>query len=360
MLFRSYDINTYYPVVGTTIPYTGYHTFEINNHLTPNTAPSWSTHNNKGFTCNLSARMIAAGWCIVNYAFLGWIDIAAYKFCDKMPAYINQMLNSSYPVFYLRGGGKYYVYTDYDCEWSIKTDTYTNHYESVAPTTTPTNYFKLVNNWTTVSRITNAETKINQNSEAISLRATKTEVTEVKNTADAAKSTADAVKTDLESNYSTTTQMNSAIDLKADSITSTVSHTYLKSEDASKNYASSERVSNIESIVTQNANSITASFNSLKKQIDDKTEVVNAWITEGSDGTNPYLELGTNKSDLKTRLTNSELAFMDGTDKVAYISNNTMSITNADIDIAEINQLAIYPYQLAVKNGHLLIQYIGG
>lgn len=210
------------------------------------------------------------------------------------------------------------------------------------------------------TRVTSAETKIEQNSDAIALRATKTEVTEVKATADTAKSTAESVKTDLETNYSTTTQMNSAIDLKADSITSTVSQTYLKNEDASKNYASSERVSNIESRVTQNATSITASFNSLKKQIDDKTEVVNAWITEGSDGTNPYLELGTNKSDLKTRLTNSELAFMDGTDKVAYISNNTMSITNADINVAEINQLAIYPYQLAVKNGHLLIQYIGG
>lgn len=156
------------------------------------------------------------------------------------------------------------------------------------------------------------------------------------------------------------TYTDAQIKVSADSITSTVSKTYLKSEDASKNYASSARVENIESKVTQTADSITATFNSLKKQIDDKTEVANAWITEGSDGTNPYLELGTNKSDLKTRLTNSELAFMDGTDKVAYISNNTMSITNADIDIATINQLSIVPYQLAVKNGHLLIQYIGG
>lgn len=178
--------------------------------------------------------------------------------------------------------------------------------------------------------------------------------------------TANSIKSEVsktyqpKGDYATNSSVQSAIEQSATAITSTVSQTYLKNEDASKNYASSERVSNIESKVTQNANSITASFNSLKKQIDDKTEVVNAWITEGSDGTNPYLELGTNKSDLKTRLTNSELAFMDGTDKVAYISNNTMSITNADIDIAEINQLAIYPYQLAVKNGHLLIQYIGG
>lgn len=73
------------------------------------------------------------------------------------------------------------------------------------------------------TRVTSAETKIEQNSDAIALRATKTEVTEVKTTADTAKSTAESVKTDLETNYSTTTQMNSAIDLKTDSIKSEVS-----------------------------------------------------------------------------------------------------------------------------------------
>lgn len=73
------------------------------------------------------------------------------------------------------------------------------------------------------TRVTSAETKIEQNSDAIALRATKTEVTEVKATADTAKSTAESVKTNLETNYSTTTQMNSAIDLKTDSIKSEVS-----------------------------------------------------------------------------------------------------------------------------------------
>lgn len=224
------------------------------------------------------------------------------------------------------------------------------------------------------SRVTSAETKIEQNSEAITLRATKTELAEVKNTADTskanaktavdtantAKSTANDVKTDLETNYSTTTQMNSAIDIKADSITSTVSKTYLKIEDANKNYASSTRVESIESKVTQTEDRITASFNSLKKQIDDKTEVVNAWITEGSDGTNPYLELGTTESNLKTRLTNSELAFMDGTNKVASISNNTMSISNAKIDNAKINSINIEPWLIKINaSGHFLIEYNG-
>lgn len=57
-------------------------------------------------------------------------------------------------------------------------------------------------------RVTTAETQITQNSEQISLRAKKTEVVE------------------MLSGYSTTEEMQAAIDLKADAITSTVSSTY--------------------------------------------------------------------------------------------------------------------------------------
>lgn len=177
---NTYATDTYYPVVGTSIPATGYHTFEVNNQLRLNTAPSWSTHTNKGFTCNLSARMIAYGWGIVSGKY-GWIDNASYAWCDKMPAYISQMTNSSYPVFYLRGGGKYYVYTDYACTWSIKTDTYTSNNQSVAPKKTSSNWTGLVNNWDIVTRVTNAETSITNNQNEIKLKATKTEVTEAVN-----------------------------------------------------------------------------------------------------------------------------------------------------------------------------------
>lgn len=177
---ETYDTDTYYPVVGTKIPLNGYHTFEVNNQLQSNCAPSWSTHTRKGFTCNLSVRMIANEWGTVSRN-LGWIDNASYAWCNKMPAYIQQMEHSSLPVFYLRGGGKYYLYTDYACTWSIKTDTYTSSNESVAPTTTPTNYSKLVNNWDVVTRVANAETSITNNQNEIKLKATKTEVTEAIN-----------------------------------------------------------------------------------------------------------------------------------------------------------------------------------
>lgn len=59
------------------------------------------------------------------------------------------------------------------------------------------------------SRVSTAETKITQNTEDIELRATKAELTSTL------------------ANYSTTAQMNSAIQLKADSITSSVSSNYV-------------------------------------------------------------------------------------------------------------------------------------
>lgn len=144
---EKYSTDTYYPVVGTSIPYSGHHTFEVNNQLTSNTAPSWSTHNGKGFTCNVSVKMAAFGWGTVLTDQIGWIDTFSFHWCDKMPAYIQQMGNSSAPVFYLRGGGCYYLYTDYYCTWSIKTDTYTYQNQSVAPTKTPSNYQYLYNKY---------------------------------------------------------------------------------------------------------------------------------------------------------------------------------------------------------------------
>lgn len=190
------------------------------------------------------------------------------------------------------------------------------------------------------NRVTTAETSIKQNSEDIALRATKKELS--------------GVIVSLES------YTDSQIKISSDSIKSSVSEKYLKTEDANNNYASSARMSILESTVIQNSDSITTNFKTLSDRIDAKTSVTSAWITEGSDGTNPYLELGTTESNLKTRLTNSELAFMDGANKVASISNNTMSISNAKIDNAKINSINIEPWLIKVNaSGHFLIEYNG-
>ena len=221
----TYNADTYYPVVGTTIPYTGYHTFEINNQLEANSAPSWSTHSNKGFTCNVSARMIASGWGTTKTDMRGWIDLFSYNFCDKMPAYITQMGKSSAPVFYLRGGGKYYIYTDYKCTWTVKTAAYTVSNESVEPTTTPANDSLLVNNWTNNTRLKTAETSIKQNSDAIALRATKDELSALDTRVTSAESSITIMTNSIASNVTETTNLGTrttTLEQTADGLTARI------------------------------------------------------------------------------------------------------------------------------------------
>lgn len=222
----TYSVDVYYPVVGTTIPYTGYHTFEINNQLESNSAPSWSTHASKGFTCNVSVRMIASGWGTTKTDTRGWIDLFSCNFCDKMPAYITQMGKSSAPVFYLRGGGKYYIYTDYKCTWAAKTATYTVSNESVEPTTTPANDSQLANNWTNNTRLKTAETSIKQNSDAIALRATKEELSALDTRVTSAESSITIMANSIASNVTETTNLGTrttTLEQTADGLTARMS-----------------------------------------------------------------------------------------------------------------------------------------
>lgn len=88
--------------------------------------------------------------------------------------------------------------------------------------------------------------------------------------ADAITSKVNAVEKNLSDNYSTTTQMNSAITQSANSITSTVSSTYETKTNASTKYTS------LQSQITQNANNINlkVSTDDLVNQINVGTEAI--------------------------------------------------------------------------------------
>ena len=129
------DQNTWYPVVSmNTIPYSGLHHIKCNVQLNSGSKPSWSTHDG-GFTVNLDLLVTAYGWgathmnsiCLNNDS--GWVTSGAN------PAGYSQMGNGSVAVFWLRGGGQYRLYADWDANWTVKTSTYTNSEQSVSPTT---------------------------------------------------------------------------------------------------------------------------------------------------------------------------------------------------------------------------------
>lgn len=104
-----YNTDTYYPVlINSSIPYNGLHNYECNVQLNSGSKPVWSTHN-QGFTCNLILRVLAGGWRTTDAA--GYLEENNYRFCNKMPAFVGQVLQHSQIYFMLRGGARYYLYT---------------------------------------------------------------------------------------------------------------------------------------------------------------------------------------------------------------------------------------------------------
>ena len=131
----TYNVNTWYPCVPANgIPYRGMHRINLAVQLNSGSKPSWSTHDS-GFTCDIDVLATAGGWGTTSAYSICLQDF--YSFANNRPAGYQQLGNSSKPLFYLRGGGIYTIYTDYDTgAWTIYTASTTMNSETFAPTTT--------------------------------------------------------------------------------------------------------------------------------------------------------------------------------------------------------------------------------
>ena len=129
----TYSQDTYYPVVGGSLPYNGFNRIKVAVQLNSGTKPSWSTHE-RGFTCNMDLLVVANGWGITRAQTIA-LDYS-YLWTDSNPCGYQQLNCASLPVLWLRGGGKYFVWHDYDTEWSIKTSEFTSNDDKVSPTKT--------------------------------------------------------------------------------------------------------------------------------------------------------------------------------------------------------------------------------
>ena len=130
------DQNTWYPVTGTGIPYKGLRRFKCDVQLNSGSKPSWSTHNS-GFTAVVDILEEASGWGITG--MLGEVLINDQRWINdsnKPPVGYQQMTSGSVPVWWLRGGGTYFLAADYDCTWTIQKSKYENNGQNIAPTTT--------------------------------------------------------------------------------------------------------------------------------------------------------------------------------------------------------------------------------
>lgn len=118
----SLNNNLYYPVTGASIPVNGYHKIKVSVHLNSGTKPSWATHNN-GFTTNVELYTTAYGSGTTHGETIVLNDSYNFTNCGQVVGF-TQNGNTSTPVLWLRGGGKYFVECDYNASWTIRTSLY--------------------------------------------------------------------------------------------------------------------------------------------------------------------------------------------------------------------------------------------
>ena len=118
----TYDQNTWYTVVGEQLPQTGFAGIKVVVNLNSNTKPSWSTHS-AGFSVDFHIDTQASGWGTTYAETIIYSD--TFKFCPVSPVSYKQLSYGSRPILYLRGGGKYRVFSTYNAAWKIYKDGYT-------------------------------------------------------------------------------------------------------------------------------------------------------------------------------------------------------------------------------------------
>lgn len=118
----TYDQNTWYPVAGEHLPQTGFAGIKVVVNLNSDTKPSWSTHS-AGFSVDFHIDTQASGWGTTHAETIIYSD--TFNFCSVSPVSYKQLTNGSRPILYLRGGGKYRVFSTYNASWKIYKDGYT-------------------------------------------------------------------------------------------------------------------------------------------------------------------------------------------------------------------------------------------
>lgn len=118
----TYDQNTWYTVVGERLPVDGFAGIKVVVNLNSGTKPSWSTHS-AGFSVDFHIDTQASGWGTTRAETIIYSD--TFNFCSVSPVSYKQLGYGSRPILYLRGGGRYRVFSTYNAAWKIYKDGYT-------------------------------------------------------------------------------------------------------------------------------------------------------------------------------------------------------------------------------------------
>lgn len=128
-----YSEDTWYPCVGRPSPTESLFRYNCYTKLGYSGVPSWATHT-QGFTCNLDMLIRGSGWGITDAQSIQLDN--SFKYSDENPIGYGQISTNSQPVFYLRGGGKYYIQSEHAATWTVYTDVYEYGGQIAQPQTT--------------------------------------------------------------------------------------------------------------------------------------------------------------------------------------------------------------------------------
>jgi len=118
-------------------------------------------------------------------------------------------------------------------------------------------------------------------------------------------------------------------------------------------------VNNINTSLEKYKNEVRAEFKNTVTYVNGKTEVIDTWVRQGSDGVAPFLELGGTSNDLKARLTNSRLGFYEGDKGLAYFGNEKAYMPVAEVDNLSAKRVGVGNYAMLDNgDGHLSLIYI--
>lgn len=132
----AYDRDVWYPVVGEALPKTGFAGIKVVVNLNSGTKPSWSTHS-LGFSVDFHIDTQALGWDVTPGETIIYSD--NYAWCPVSPVSYKQLEKGSIPILYLRGGGRYRVFSTYNASWKTYKDGYTWELDNYSQSAMPSN-----------------------------------------------------------------------------------------------------------------------------------------------------------------------------------------------------------------------------
>ena len=136
---------------------------------------------------------------------------------------------------------------------------------------------------------------------------------------------------------SSITTHSSAIETLQDQIIQTVTKTQYETDMANK-ADQSYVITTVQSEINQKAEEITASVTTtVQSELSPFRNEVESWLHFGTDGLKLGKTEGGSESPFTVQLTNTELAFLENNDPVAYINNLALYITSARVT----NSLAV-------------------